>query len=183
MSAGSPLFLPGRPHGFTPGKAFPSGEQGRADAPAARPLFPLRVIICSFPVVVLRFSLMVFLIFHIFWLPVVFTDNSRDMAPSGSPSVPAGSSSLTPLSGRAAPAKLRRTPAGFGPDGLSLMAKVNSTACCDRSGRAASTVPAGPGLFGRNAVPPLRVCAFCLSGDDHPPDVLTRRAGRSTVRP
>jgi len=59
--------------------------------------------------------------------------------------------------------------------------KVNGSACCDRNGRAAFTVPAIklPALWWRHAVPSCRVCSFSsLPLVSHLSSVPRRRAGR-----
>ena len=101
------------------------------------------------------------------WRPASFTENSLNMAPFGSPSVPAGSSgphSANPAAGRrlssAEPLRV---------SGCSLVSDGNvQGALAASGGRAALTAPL-TGLQSRHAVPTCRVCAFCQSGDDHHP--------------
>ena len=125
---------------------FPYGERGRANAPAALPLLPLRLVsdccISPFPVLLTIMLLMCFLGCCV----MSFNIHIRTMAPPAPD--PLRGPVVSPASSgrRCAAASLRRTPPGFGPSGQGLMAKVNPSRLLRPSGRAASTTPAAPVL-------------------------------------
>src|SRR5690606_10923128 len=106
-----PWWMPsGQPHK----PFFPFGEAGRAKAPPALLLFPVAVLLSSSANIT-----DVLLINFLSCSSVAITrKQGRAMAPFGSrPALLSGRRAPLRQGGRCAPARLRRTPAGFGPYG------------------------------------------------------------------